>query len=91
MEARAAQRLHTAPVSFYRDEGNRSDRHSGQNSQSGSESAKSQVDYEPSVTAPEKPAEEGIKEVDLPPPPEEALKSACMSPLTTASRCAYGC
>ena len=91
MEARAAQRLHTAPMpSDVGGEGICNDRNSGQRSHSGSRSTEIQVDYEPSTSAPEKPAEEGIKEVDVLPPAEEASKMACLSPLTTASRCAWG-
>lgn len=87
MEARAAQKLHTAPIpSDSGNEGVCSNANSCQNSQSGSRNPEILVDYEASTAASERPAEEGIKEVDLSPPTEEAAKPANLSPLTTASR-----
>ena len=89
MEARAAQRLHTAPIaSEARNETDLVDGNGSQSFESGSRNAEMQVDYEPSTSAARRPAEEGITEVDVPPTVLEASKAACLSPLTTASRCA---
>ena len=85
MEARAAQKLHTAPVpSKLPYEESLNDKEKGESSQI--ESRRAEVDYESDTLGRERPAEEGIMEVDLQPPAEDLSKTACLSPLTTASR-----
>lgn len=92
MEARAAQQLHTAPLAS--DENTLlpakiHDTDLSNNIVRPVATDSHQTGYEGDRHTSNRPAEDGITEVELPPFPREAPSTApYFSPLTTASRCA---